>query len=88
MSASSDCKIAIYDLQGNLLKQVEPKLNKLHSAVVSPCGRFVAASGFTPDVLVWEVRQARFSLLSLSPLLNQISGFFRFNLIARGPSKA
>jgi hypothetical protein len=56
MSASGDNLIIIYDVHGNILKTLEPKLNTLHRAVVSPCGRFVGASGFCPDVFIWEVQ--------------------------------
>uniref|UniRef100_A0A914V925 Transducin beta-like protein 2 n=1 Tax=Plectus sambesii TaxID=2011161 RepID=A0A914V925_9BILA len=55
MSASSDNTLVVYDLHGDILKTIETKLNTLHRASVSPCGRFIAASGFTPDVVVWEV---------------------------------
>ncbi|VDK42096.1 unnamed protein product [Anisakis simplex] len=54
MSSSDDNKLVIYSLSGSKLKVVEPKLNILYEASISPCGRFVAASGFTPDVVVFE----------------------------------
>ncbi|KAL6734705.1 hypothetical protein Aduo_005215 [Ancylostoma duodenale] len=55
MSASPDMKIVLYDIHGTILKVLEPKLSSLFDAVLSPDGRFVAACGFTPDVLVYEV---------------------------------
>lgn len=33
--------------------------NLTYCCKVSPCGRFVATSGFTPDVKVWEVKFSR-----------------------------
>ncbi|VDM48442.1 unnamed protein product [Toxocara canis] len=59
MSSSDDNKLVVYSLHGDVLKVVEPKLNILYEACVSPCGRFVAASGFTPDVFVFEVLFSR-----------------------------
>ena len=58
MSASTDCTIILWNLKGEILTKTVTKQNTLHQASVSPCGRFVASSGFTPDVLVW---QANFS---------------------------
>ncbi len=53
---SSDSKaICVYDLKGNLLKRLETKQNGNFHAAISPCGRFVGSSGFTPDVKLWEV---------------------------------
>ncbi|KAH0944890.1 hypothetical protein HN011_010188 [Eciton burchellii] len=47
--------LIIWDLKGQSLTTVEMHLGSTHRARISPCGRFVAASGFTPDVNVWEV---------------------------------
>lgn len=55
LSSSDDNKLVVYSLHGELLKTVEPKLNVLYEALVTPDGRFIAASGFTPDVFVFEV---------------------------------
>ncbi|VDN26934.1 unnamed protein product [Cylicostephanus goldi] len=55
MSASPDMKIVLYDIHGNILKILEPKLSTLFDAVLSPDGRFVAVCGFTPDVIVYDV---------------------------------
>ncbi|VDD94177.1 unnamed protein product [Enterobius vermicularis] len=63
LSSSDDNKLVVYSLHGELLKTVEPKLNVLYEALVTPDGRFIAASGFTPDVFVFEVlfnRQGEF----------------------------
>ncbi|XP_071581319.1 transducin beta-like protein 2 [Temnothorax nylanderi] len=47
--------LIIWDLKGQTLATVEMHLGSTYRARISPCGRFVAASGFTPDVNVWEV---------------------------------
>ncbi|VBB30261.1 unnamed protein product [Acanthocheilonema viteae] len=63
MSASADNQLVIYSIHGEVLKKIELKLNILYSACISPCARFVGASGFTPDVFVFEVlfdRQGNF----------------------------
>ncbi|MCP9263622.1 hypothetical protein DINM_007010 [Dirofilaria immitis] len=54
MSASPDNQLVIYNIHGEVLKKIELKLNILYRACISPCGRFVGASGFTPDVLIFE----------------------------------
>lgn len=56
MSTSADNDVVIYNIHGEVLKKIELKLNILYSACISPCGRFIGASGFTPDVFVFEVR--------------------------------
>ncbi|KAK6024530.1 WD domain, G-beta repeat protein [Ostertagia ostertagi] len=55
MSASPDNKIVLYDIHGNILKALEPKMSSLFDVVISPDGRFVAACGFTTEVFVYEV---------------------------------
>uniref|UniRef100_A0A0R3RS45 WD_REPEATS_REGION domain-containing protein n=1 Tax=Elaeophora elaphi TaxID=1147741 RepID=A0A0R3RS45_9BILA len=63
MSASADNQLVIYSIHGEILKKIEPKLNILYNACISPCGRFVGVSGFTSDVFVFEVlfnRQGNF----------------------------
>ncbi|XP_015914722.1 transducin beta-like protein 2 [Parasteatoda tepidariorum] len=55
MSCSSDTTINIWDLKGQILATVDTLHISNYYACVSPCGRFVASSGFTPDVRVWEV---------------------------------
>lgn len=40
---------------GELLATITTNQVKTSHAAVSTCGRFVASSGFTPDVKVWEV---------------------------------
>ncbi|OQV17498.1 Transducin beta-like protein 2 [Hypsibius exemplaris] len=55
MTGYADTQICLWSLKGNLLATIVTNVATLHCAKVSPCGRFVAASGFTPDVKVWEV---------------------------------
>lgn len=55
MSASIDTTILIWDLKGDVLATINTNQMTSSHAAISPCGRFVAACGFTPDVKVWEV---------------------------------
>ncbi|XP_041096888.1 transducin beta-like protein 2 isoform X1 [Polyodon spathula] len=55
MTASSDTTILIWDLKGEVLASINTNQMTNAYATVSPCGRFVASCGFTPDVKVWEV---------------------------------
>ncbi|XP_066491761.1 transducin beta-like protein 2 [Tiliqua scincoides] len=55
MTASSDTTILIWDLKGEVLASINTNQMNNAFAAVSPCGRFVASCGFTPDVKVWEV---------------------------------
>ncbi|KAG7275021.1 hypothetical protein CRUP_030540 [Coryphaenoides rupestris] len=55
MSASSDTSIHIWDLKGDILASINTNQITNSYAAISPCGRFVASCGFTPDVKVWEV---------------------------------
>ncbi|XP_026897756.1 transducin beta-like protein 2 isoform X3 [Herpailurus yagouaroundi] len=55
MTASSDTTILIWNLKGHVLSTINTnQMNNTHAAI-SPCSRFVASCGFTPDVKVWEV---------------------------------
>ena len=40
---------------GAKLATIDSKLNYQTCAAISPCGRFVGASGFTAEVRLWEV---------------------------------
>ncbi|KAI5100112.1 transducin beta-like protein 2 precursor, partial [Silurus meridionalis] len=55
MTASVDTNIIIWDLKGEVLASINTNQMTNSHAAISPCGRFVAACGFTPDVKVWEV---------------------------------
>ncbi|XP_019728988.1 transducin beta-like protein 2 [Hippocampus comes] len=55
MSASIDTNINIWNLKGDILASINTNQMTNSYAAISPCGRFVASCGFTPDVKVWEV---------------------------------
>ncbi|XP_076129570.1 transducin beta-like protein 2 isoform X1 [Alosa pseudoharengus] len=55
MSASSDTTILVWDLKGEVLASINTNQMTNSYASISPCGRFIASCGFTPDVKVWEV---------------------------------
>ncbi|XP_061461485.1 transducin beta-like protein 2, partial [Rhineura floridana] len=55
MTASSDTTILIWDTKAEVLASINTNQMNNTFAAVSPCGRFVASCGFTPDVKVWEV---------------------------------
>ncbi|XP_056140827.1 transducin beta-like protein 2 isoform X1 [Lampris incognitus] len=55
MSASTDTSIHIWDLKGEILASINTNQMTNSYAAISPCGRFVASCGFTPDVKIWEV---------------------------------
>ncbi|KAF2353611.1 WD40 repeat [Trinorchestia longiramus] len=48
-------QLCLWDLKGELLTSVDTKQGHSLSATVSLDGRFIATSGFTPDVKVYEV---------------------------------
>ncbi|XP_012282453.1 transducin beta-like protein 2 isoform X3 [Orussus abietinus] len=47
--------LVIWNLKGQPLTTLNTYLGSTYRIRVSPCGRFVAASGFIPDVQVWDV---------------------------------
>ncbi|KAJ1530546.1 hypothetical protein ONE63_005434 [Megalurothrips usitatus] len=55
MTCSEKTDLVLWDLRGERLATLDTLTVQTHCAKVSPCGNFVAASGFTPDVKVWEV---------------------------------
>ncbi|KAG6443751.1 transducin beta-like protein 2 isoform X2 [Manduca sexta] len=55
MSCSSKTDMVIWDLKGQQLEKLDTYLMSTHAAKISPCGRFVVATGFSPDVKVLEV---------------------------------
>ncbi|KOB66529.1 putative WS beta-transducin repeats protein [Operophtera brumata] len=55
MSCSNKTDMVIWDLKGQQLDRLDTYLMSTHSAKISPCGRFVVASGFSPDIKVMEV---------------------------------
>ncbi|CAH2232803.1 jg16586 [Pararge aegeria aegeria] len=55
MSCSSNSEMIIWDLKGQQLESFDTYLMSTYTAKISPCGRFVVATGFAPDVKVMEV---------------------------------
>jgi WD40 repeat protein len=51
--------LIVWSLKGDVLDRINTNHNLTYCCKVSPCGRFVATSGFTPDVKVWEVKFSR-----------------------------
>jgi len=47
--------LVLTDVKGTQLAKLDTYLMSTCCAKISPCGRFIVASGFTPDVKVWEV---------------------------------
>lgn len=56
MSCSEKNDLILWDLKGEQLAKVDTYLMTTICARISPCARFVVASGFDPDVKVWEVK--------------------------------
>lgn len=56
MSCSEKNDLIIWDLKGEQLAKADTYLMTTICAKISPCARFVVASGFAPDVKVWEVK--------------------------------
>jgi len=48
--------LALFDLKGSLITRFDTVLMTTYYANVSPCGNFVAACGFTPEVKVWNAK--------------------------------
>ncbi|PVD32850.1 hypothetical protein C0Q70_08297 [Pomacea canaliculata] len=55
MAGLADTHLIIYDLKGEQQEVINTHQMKNYFSALSPCGRFVASSGFTPDVKIWEV---------------------------------
>lgn len=55
MTASAGTELCLWDLKGTELTRLDTYLMNNIAAKVSPCGTFIAASGFAPDVKLWEV---------------------------------
>nr|CAB3266855.1 transducin beta-like protein 2 [Phallusia mammillata] len=55
MTAYRDTTIHVRNLKGDILNTINSNLGNNNFASVSPCGRFFAACGWTPDVKVWAV---------------------------------
>lgn len=83
MSCSDKTTLIIWNLKGEVLSQLDTYHMNTYCAKVSPCGRFVASSGFTPDVKVWEVKFSRtgeFEKVNKAfDLTGHTSGIFHFD---------
>ncbi|CAB3362887.1 Hypothetical predicted protein [Cloeon dipterum] len=55
MTCSKSTDLVLWDLKGQIIANVDTYLMSNNCGRVSPCGRYIAASGFAPDVKVWEV---------------------------------
>ncbi|CAH0563725.1 unnamed protein product [Brassicogethes aeneus] len=55
MTCSKDNNLMVWDLKGQTLANLDTYLMSTVCAKISPCGRFIVASGFAPHVTVWEV---------------------------------
>jgi len=58
-TCSDKTDLIIWNLKGDVLDRINTHHNITYTCQVSPCGRYVASSGFTPDVKVWEVKFSR-----------------------------
>jgi len=58
-TCSDKTDLIIWNLRGDVLARLDTYHNLTYCVRVSPCGRFVATSGFTSDVKVWEVKFSR-----------------------------
>lgn len=54
--SSNKNDLVLFDLKGTLLARIDTKQMTTYFACISPCGKYVAACGFTPDVKVWSVK--------------------------------
>ncbi|CAH1233279.1 TBL2 [Branchiostoma lanceolatum] len=61
MTAFADTSIYVWNTKpgGEVLATIDTHQMENYHAAVSPCGRFIGCSGFTPDVKVWEVNFAK-----------------------------
>ncbi|KAF7284587.1 hypothetical protein GWI33_021869 [Rhynchophorus ferrugineus] len=55
MTCSNKTDMIIWDLKGEKLAVLDTFLMNTTCAKISPCGRFIVASGFTPEAKTWEV---------------------------------
>ncbi|CAG9767198.1 unnamed protein product [Ceutorhynchus assimilis] len=55
MTCSNKTDMIVWDLKGEKLAKLDTFLMSTECAKISPCGRFIVASGFTPEAKTWEV---------------------------------
>jgi mRNA-capping enzyme len=56
LSASNKTELILWDVRGNILSRMDTFTMTNYAAKISPCGRFIAISGFAPDIALWEVK--------------------------------
>jgi len=85
-TCSDKTDLIIWSLKGEVLERLDTVHNLTYCCAVSPCGRFVATSGFTPDVKIWEVkfnRSGEFEkVLRAFDLTGHTSGVYSFSFSA------
>ncbi|KAK7066221.1 Transducin beta-like protein 2 [Halocaridina rubra] len=59
MTCNNKNELIIWNLRGEILQNVDPRHGDTYSATLSPCGRFIATTGFTPDVKIWQVKYSK-----------------------------
>ncbi|KAF5296510.1 hypothetical protein FQR65_LT01499 [Abscondita terminalis] len=55
ITCSNKTDLVIWDLRGQQLARIDTYLMNTYCAKISLCGKYIVASGFAPDVKVWEV---------------------------------
>lgn len=55
MTCHANTTLALWSLKGELFHTIDTGNMINYSGIVSPCGRFVASTGFAPDARVWSV---------------------------------
>ncbi|CAG9856702.1 unnamed protein product [Phyllotreta striolata] len=55
ITCSNRTDLVIWDLKGQKLAQIDTYLMNNTCAKISPCGKFIAATGFSPEAKIWEV---------------------------------
>ena len=63
---------------GELIDTITTRQMTNNFCAVSPCGRFVASSGFTPDVKIWEITQD-LKIVRAMELKGHNSGVYSFS---------
>lgn len=59
MTCNNKNELIIWNLRGEIMQTLDPRHGDTYSAILSPCGRFIATTGFTPDVKIWQVRYSK-----------------------------
>jgi len=56
LTVHNDVHLILWDLKGKVITTLNTNQMLNAFGAISPCGRYVASCGFTPDVKVWEVQ--------------------------------